>query len=579
MQLLKRFTTEARRAQSFLGLVTAVLTLVFLFQFHTINAAQEAALPLVLRVYYDQIGDIDRLVEYDVWEVNNLAEKYVLVGGDTAVLSQLQAAGWRVEIDQALTDELDAARRPDLFAGGYRTVDELYADLTAVAAAYPAITQLVDYGDSYCKQVGGCTTPGGQSVPGFDLQAIRVTNRATGGQKPVFFLMADLHAREITTPEIAMRMLDWLVDGYGADADVTWLVDYQEIWIVPTANPDGHRLVELGAESGGDPYYQRKNANATAGCTIAWPPTTQYSSQYGVDLNRNHSFKWGILGGSSTNPCAQTYRGTSSASEPEITALENLARSLIPDQRGPGENDAAPDDTQGIFITMHSYSQMILWPWGYANSPAPNKAGLQAIGDKMATYNGYRSCQPAVPECLYAASGTSDDWAYGELGIPAFTFELGNSFMPLYDTIDAEQWPDNGPALQYAAKIARRPYQLAFGPDTLNITTTLSANQTVTLTATIDDRDNGSRLIDTAVYTIDTPPWITNVITYTLSASDGSFDNAVEGVTAVTLPLSPGQHILYLQGQDADGRRGPVSAIFVDIPFTAAFYLPLIANE
>ncbi|MFQ5434376.1 MAG: hypothetical protein ACE5FD_05815, partial [Anaerolineae bacterium] len=141
-------TAKINQPLRFLGLIAVVLALILIFHSPQIEAVQEPR-PFVLRVYYNQISDIDRLAEYDVWEVNNLAEQYVLVGGDTAVLSQLQAAGWRAEIDQALTDELDAARRPDLFAGGYRTVDELYADLTAVAAANPAITQLVDYGDSY----------------------------------------------------------------------------------------------------------------------------------------------------------------------------------------------------------------------------------------------------------------------------------------------------------------------------------------------------------------------------------------------------------------------------------------------
>ena len=40
---------------------------------------------------------------------------------------------------------------------------------------------------------------------------------------------------------------------------------------------------------------------------------------------------------------------------------------------------------------------------------------------------------------LYPTSGTSDDWAYGDLGIAAFTFEMGTTFMPAYSIVDAEQ--------------------------------------------------------------------------------------------------------------------------------------------
>jgi len=150
---------------------------------------------------------------------------------------------------------------------------------------------------------------GGETLPGFPLLAMRVTNEnrpgssiingenIAMGSKPVFFLMANIHAREITTPEIAMRFLEQLLDGYGNDPDVTWLVDHHEIWIVPTVNPDGHWLVELGETPAydGPPFYQRKNANNDADndgmpdCS-AWPPGE--AAQPGIDLNRNHSFEW-----------------------------------------------------------------------------------------------------------------------------------------------------------------------------------------------------------------------------------------------------------------------------------------------
>ena len=189
--------------------------------------------------------------------------------------------------------------------------------------------------------------PGGSTIAGESV---------TRGQKPVFFLMANIHAREITTPEIAMRFLDLLLDGYGSDADVTWLVDYHEIWIVPTANPDGHWLVELGEqeEYGGLPFYQRKNAkqanliDGVADCST-WPPSG--GDHYGVDLNRNHSFGWGG-DGSSGEPCSPVFRGAEPASESEVAQLEAVVRALVPDQRGPEMDDPAPDDTTGLFLSL-----------------------------------------------------------------------------------------------------------------------------------------------------------------------------------------------------------------------------------
>ncbi|KAA3665421.1 MAG: hypothetical protein DWQ04_00695, partial [Chloroflexi bacterium] len=461
--------------------------LVAILQQHQPAAATLPDGAFVVRIYYDQIEQIDLLVEFDLWEFNNLEEQYVLVAVDQAAYARLIAAGWRIEIDNDTSLQQHQVLSSADFFYGYRTTDEIYTDLQNLTDRHPTLSERFVYGHSYCKQEGGCTTPGSNFNPGFDLQAIRITNEAIGGTstlsgttiisgtKPVFFLMANIHAREITTPELAMRMAEWLLDGYGTNPEATWLVDWHEVWIVPIVNPDGHWLVELGMDYGGNPLYHRKNSNRSHGCTV-WP--SRAYSQFGVDLNRNHSFAWGGAS-TSTASCNPLFRGPSAASEPEVAQLQTLVTSLIPDQRGPNLTDAAPENTTGIFITMHSYSELVLWPWGHTSVDAPNRTGLQAIGDKLAALNGYTSCSPTT--CLYAASGTSDDWAYGELGVPAFTFEVGTQFLPPYNEIDAIQWPDNGPALQYAAKIARNPYQLVRGPAVLTVTTAVSSTTHLTV--------------------------------------------------------------------------------------------------
>ncbi|MCA9972751.1 MAG: hypothetical protein KC425_21175 [Anaerolineales bacterium] len=554
------------------GLLFVVLLLATLFigaasgSGRVLAQAETSGLPegtFVARVYYEELADIERLAAYDLWEVNNLEAQYVLVSMDRRIYAELAGAGWRMEVDAEATAMLSPQTLDAATLAGYRSVDQLYADLAAISGAYPGLTNLIDYGDSFCKLNGGCVTPGGDALPGHDLLAMRVTNKSIPGPKPVFFLMANIHAREITTPELAMRFLDWLVQGYGVDADATWIVDYNEIWVVPTANPDGHWLVELGARPpyNGSYFQQRKSANQTNGCSV-WPPLSFL--QYGVDLNRNHSFMWNT-GGSSGAACDQTYRGPSPASEPEVERLQNLISLRVPDQRGPNPGDAAPPNTAGLLITMHSYSNLVLWPWGNTGSAAPNYAGLKAIGDKLATYNGYTSCQSAV--CLYTASGTTDDWAYGELGIPAYTFEIGTQFMPPYSEVDAVQWPDNGPALIYAAKIAQRPYRLVAGPDVDNVTATDNGDGTYTLTATIDDSGNGGQAIWRAAYFVDKPYWDGGSLVL-MSASDGGFDSATEAVTA-TIDVSgwaSGQHIVFVNGQDVQNNVGPATAVFITVP-------------
>lgn len=516
-----------------------------------------------VRVYYKDIADISRLVDYDVWEYNNLAQHYVLVGVDHAQYDALRAAGWRVEVDAEASDKIDREHLRGI-TDAYLGTQGIYDHVDAVVAAYPSIAQLVDYGDSYCKAQGGCVTLGGEAEPGYDLRALRITNRSIAGPKPVFFLIANIHAREITTPELALRWIDELTQGYGTDADITWMIDNEELWVVPTANPDGRWIVDDGLlpQYGNSRFFQRKNADRDNGCS-QWPPNS--GSQYGIDLNRNSSFLWNT-GGSSGQPCSETYRGPSAASEVEVSELQDLIASLIPDNRGPGMNDAAPLDTASFFLSLHSYGNEVLRGWGTTTNPTPNETQLKAIGDKLATYNGYTSCQSS--RCLYETSGTTDEWTYGELGVASFTFEVGNDFMPPYSVIDQQQWPQNEPAFRYIARIARTPYMLAFGPDSRNLVAApLDANR-MQLRAVIDDRKNGGDVVASAVYSVDKAYWQSGYTPRPMQPADGNANSPVESFRGVInlQPLSSGRHTIFVRGTDAAGNAGPVSAIFITKP-------------
>ena len=375
--------------------------------------------------------------------------------------------------------------------------------------------------------------------------------------------MAAIHARELSTSELALRFIEYLLSRYGVDGDATWLLDEQQVVVVPVANPDGRVLAEQG-------FYQRKNMNNSNGGDCKVPPTVD--DQYGTDLNRNSNFKWGTTG-ASTNPCDQTYRGPSATSEPETVALQDLIRSYFADQRGPGDTDAAPLTTTGTLITLHSFGNLVLHPWGYTYTGAPNEGVLAAIGQKFASYNGYLAEQSID---LYPTSGTTDDWAYGELGIAAFTFEVGPGdaspcagFMPPFSCLDADPsstfWPRNLPAFLYAARIARAPYRLGLGPNVESLTASMSKPNEVQLHAQI----SSSQAISTAEYYLDTPPW-RGGIAHPL-ALDGSHQSASVRFALV------GRHMVYVRAQDANGNWGPASALWV-AALRAAQWLPLVGR-
>jgi len=451
----------------------------------------------------------------------------------------------------------------------YRTVEKTYSDLSQLAADNFDIARWVDIGDSYDK-----VTPGGS--PGYDIFAIELTNRSTpGANKPTLFVQGAIHAREYTTTEMVTRFAEELVAGYGQNADTTWLLDNFKVVVVPIVNPDGRKFAEQG-------YSWRKNTNPNPPAGVAPAPFPDY----GVDLNRNFAGRWGeVPGGSSGDPNSIVYRGSAPFSEPETQAIRDYLLQLFPDQRGPGEFDPAPRDATGVYLDVHSFSELILYPWGWTDLPAPNKKELETLGRKFGFFTGLNGPAYDVSQSvgLYPTDGTTTTWVYGELGVASYTFELGTAFFQ--DTSYFENTIVNQimPSLFYAAKAAYRPYSAPAGPETIDVTTNLTrvtAGTPVTLTATANDtRYNDGAVSPTdsvaeptqnivqAFYTINELPWTTDANRFALNAVDGNFDTPIENLTATidTTNLAPGRYTIYVQSQDANGNLGVPTATFIEV--------------
>jgi carboxypeptidase T len=503
----------------------------------------EAGGPAVVRVYYTDQADLDALAaRLDVWHVDPEAGFLTALVSDDEFRA-LREAGYRIEIDQARTQNV-------LVPPGYpcyKTVEELYADLVQVATDFPALTELIDIGDSWEK-----ITPAGD--PGYDLWVMKITNEAIPGDKPVAFLDASMHAREMVPAELALEFIHTLVEGYGLDPDITWLVNHREIHVLSMYNPDGRKKNEPS------PTYWRKNTDNDDGCPYEQP----WWNYYGTDLNRNHDFKWGCCGGSSGDPCDDTYRGPSAASEPETYFYEGYVRSIIPDQWDYVEPSPppAPITSTGILLNMHSYGGDILYPWGWTSGPAPNKPQLLAIASKYGSLSGYTPLQQ-----LYTVDGSTRDWGYADLGIPSFTLEMGTDFYEPCDNVPGI-FADNIPAMLYLAKIARTPYLTVFGPDAYSLAVvpdTVPAGTPVALAATLGDQFNGGQTIQAAEYFIDQPG--DEGTGLPMSPSDGAWNEVVEPAEAIvdTTGLAPGQHVILVHGQDAQGYWGPFTGVFLNV--------------
>jgi len=435
--------------------------------------AAAPAWPEVVRIHDLSSAELGTLrAEYDFWGVDWRAG-YAVFDLDPAARARLETAGFRVETDRPRQRELErwnAIDRSGFRRGDpgtipgfpcYRTVTQTHADLEALAIQYPDRAQWVDIGDSWQATNG--------SAPGSSIFALLIGNENSPHPRAPLVLMAAQHARELATAEIATRFGEQLLEKPSDDPDIEWLLDHREIHVIAQQNPDGRRQVEAGES------FWRKNHNETA-C-----PT----GTIGVDLNRNSTHFWGNF--SSSSSCFETYRGPVVASEPETQAVQTYLLDVFADQRPGDQTSPAPPDTEGLFISLHSWGELVLLPWeglgGEDENNAPNHDALTVLGRRMAWHGDY---EVSRWYSLGPAGGTMVDFAYYESGVAAYTFEVGTAFGELCTDFETTVWPENRDALLLAAKAARRPYREPAGPSITSLGVSLD-NGVVRLVGTADD--------------------------------------------------------------------------------------------
>ncbi|WP_405801157.1 M14 family metallopeptidase [Streptomyces sp. NBC_01506] len=273
----------------------------------------------------------------------------------------------------------------------------------------------------------------GKSYEGRDIVAVKISDNVTADEnEPEVLFTHHQHAREHLTVEMALYLIRELGDSYGTDSRVTNAVNNREIWIVPDVNPDGG---EYDIATGTYRSW-RLNRQPNSG-----------STRVGTDLNRNWNFQWGCCGGSSGTPGAETYRGARAESAPEVKVVADFARSRV--VGGKQQLKAA--------IDFHTYSELVLWPYGYTTADtAPgltldDRNAFAAVGGKMAASNGYTAEQASD---LYITDGSIDDWLWGNQKIFAYTFEMypgsagGGGFYPPDEVIERETSRNRDAVLQ-----------------------------------------------------------------------------------------------------------------------------------
>ena len=318
--------------------------------------------------------------ELDIVFVKPGVEAHIAAGpGDEAML---RAAGLLPEVMRR--DMEQAAAYPDKGAGFgiYHTYSESVAFMDSLTALYPNVVS--------AKWSIGTT------YQGRDIWAYRISdNPGVDESEPEILIDGMHHAREIMASEFPIMFAEYLATHYGVDPQITWLVDNRELYLVPIVNPDGMVRNETTNPAGGGMW--RKNLSPQAG------------GQFGVDLNRNYPYNWGYDDlGSSPTPADITYRGPSPASELETQAMINFVN---------GREIITHD-------SVHTYSELTLFPWGYATVPTADNAAFEHLARGMTAQNDYQWGQPG--NVLYEVNGGVFDTFYGVTTDHAAIFSMSN---------------------------------------------------------------------------------------------------------------------------------------------------------
>ena len=274
--------------------------------------------------------------------------------------------------------------------GGFYTLDEVIDELDSMAMLYPNLI-------SPRAPISNDTV----THEGRKLWWVRISdNPNVNEDEPEVLYTGVHHAREPMSVQQMIWYMWYLLENYDSDTTVQHLVDNTEMYFVPVVNPDGYEYNHTTYPNGGGMWRKNRRNNG--------------DGSYGVDPNRNYGFQWGYdNSGSSPYPGDQTYRGPAPFSEP---CIKNM-------------RDFSNEHEFKLSLNYHSYSDLLLYPWGYISDVTPDDEQFHTFGTILTKENNYTYGPSSTT--IYPTNGDANDWMYGEQTTKpksfSFTPEIGNS--------------------------------------------------------------------------------------------------------------------------------------------------------
>ncbi|XP_012526206.3 zinc carboxypeptidase [Monomorium pharaonis] len=281
-----------------------------------------------------------------------------------------------IEDVQKLIDQTVAENQSTSFDfNNYHTLEKIYKNLDDLAKQYPDKVEII---------------VGGRSYENRQIKGVKVSFKANN---PGIFIEGGIHAREWISPATVMYILHQLLSS--SDPDIKDLAESHDWYIFPVFNPDGYA------------YTHTKNR--------LWRKTRKpYGICVGADANRNWNYKW-VSKDFTANPCSELFAGREPFSEIETKSMSEYIESI--------------SDKFYAYISFHSYSQLLMYPYGYTKEHLDNHEDLHAIGLKSAAAleqkYGTQYRVGNVAETIYVCTGVTVDYIKGIYRKPiVYTYEL-----------------------------------------------------------------------------------------------------------------------------------------------------------
>ncbi|MHA2225276.1 MAG: M14 family zinc carboxypeptidase [Candidatus Hodarchaeales archaeon] len=343
----------------------------------------------------------------------------------------------RIGTNNSFISEKEWSNISLLYPDEYHSPDELYEELQLIANSAAGIVDLFSIGKSFQNR---------------DIYCLKITNEKLTIPKAGVLIVAHHHAREQVTIEVALRFLLRLVNNYGLDSKITEFINNEEIYIIPTLNPDGlHYVIGNGTLKGnewlrknlrsynndGDGNYDEDSPEDINGDGIISEfqeieiASAQVVRSYlegidndadgkinedcigGVDLNRNYAYRWNDSdtdSGWGSDPATESFPGASPFSEPETQAF----RAFL-------ENKSL-----ATAISLHTGINATFFPWSSENywpeSSLYSKIRSDFDSVLPSHFNNLGGYQTGIG---YTTAGGWGDWMYADKDcLVPMTFEI-----------------------------------------------------------------------------------------------------------------------------------------------------------